>query len=393
LKAENKMADEEAWFEGDDSVIEDSSFKDYQITATPNDFNIKTIVDFVESGVVKIPGFQRNYVWDIERASRLIESLLMGLPIPQIFLYEQARNSFLVIDGQQRLMSIYYFVNRRFPRKDKRVQLRQIFAENGKIPLEVFADDKFFRTFNLQLPEQTGKGASRFHEKNYETLGDFKTTLDLTVIRNIIIRQSNPVEDRDSSIFEIFNRLNTGGVNLTAQEIRASIYQSSFMSMLDRMTFNPVWRKFIHRPEPDINLKETEILLRSFAMLVEGADYREPMGLFLNSFAKKAVTFSGDEVTYAESLMSGFFSSLQEYPREIFSVTSRTRFNISIFEATFRLICEASFKSKRLKFKAPSVAAFNKLRTDAQFVEASRFATGQATNVRMRYQRAKSILK
>ena len=75
-----------SWFEGDDSVIEDTSFKDYQITATPNDFNIKTIVDFVESGVVKIPGFQRNYVWDIERASRLIESLLMGLPIPQIFL-------------------------------------------------------------------------------------------------------------------------------------------------------------------------------------------------------------------------------------------------------------------------------------------------------------------
>ena len=130
------MAD--SWFDGDDSVIEDASFKDYQITATPNDFNIKTIVDFVDSGVVKIPGFQRNYVWDLERASRLIESLLMGLPIPQIFLYEEARNSFLVIDGQQRLMSIYYFVNGRFPRKDKRVQLRHIFADEGKIPESVF---------------------------------------------------------------------------------------------------------------------------------------------------------------------------------------------------------------------------------------------------------------
>ena len=47
----------EAWFEGDDSVIEDASFKDYQITATPNDFNIKTIVDFVESGVVRFLAF------------------------------------------------------------------------------------------------------------------------------------------------------------------------------------------------------------------------------------------------------------------------------------------------------------------------------------------------
>jgi uncharacterized protein with ParB-like and HNH nuclease domain len=382
------MVEGETWFEGDDSVIEDASFKDYQITATPNDFNIKTIVDFVQSGVVKIPGFQRNYVWDIERASRLI-----GLPIPQIFLYEQARNSFLVIDGQQRLMSIYYFVNRRFPRKDKRVHLRQIFAEHGKIPANIFADDKFFMTFNLHLPAQTGKGASRFHEKNYETLGDFKTTLDLTVIRNIIIRQSAPNEDRDSSIFEIFNRLNTGGINLTAQEIRASIYQSNFMSMLDKMTFNPVWRKFIHRQEPDINLKETEILLRSFAMLVEGSQYKEPMGLFLNSFAKKGVTFSDEEVSYGERLLLSFFDSLKKYPREIFSVTNRVRFNISIFEVTFRVMCEKAFAGKSLKIKAPDIEAFHALRADKHFVEASRFATGQSANVRTRYQQAKSILK
>lgn len=382
-----------SWFEGDDSVIEDTSFKDYQITATPNDFNIKTIVDFVESGVVKIPGFQRNYVWDIERASRLIESLLMGLPIPQIFLYEQARNSFLVIDGQQRLMSIYYFVNGRFPRKDKRIELRHIFAESGKIPTEIFEDDKFFSKFNLHLAAQTGKGSSRFHDQNYATLGDFKTALDLTVIRNIIIKQTAPEEDRDSSIFEIFNRLNTGGVNLTAQEIRASLYQSRFMTMLDKMTFNPVWRKFIHRPEPDIHLKETEILLRSFAMLADGSQYRDQMGLFLNSFAKKSATFTDEGVHYAESLFGAFFDSLKDQPREIFSATSRIRFNISIFEATFRVICERAFKNRTKEVRAPSRQSFDKLKRDEQFVQASRFATGQTRNVAIRYERAKAILK
>jgi uncharacterized protein with ParB-like and HNH nuclease domain len=56
-------------------------------------------------------------VWDLGRASKLIESLLLGLPVPQIFLYEAARNEFLVIDGQQRLMSIYYFIKQRFPKK------------------------------------------------------------------------------------------------------------------------------------------------------------------------------------------------------------------------------------------------------------------------------------
>jgi hypothetical protein len=101
------------WFEGEEGAIIDVSLKDYQITATPNDFNVKTICDFIDSGVVKIPSFQRHYVWEIERASKLIESLLIGLPIPQIFLYEEARNYFLVIDGQQRLMSIYYFFKSR----------------------------------------------------------------------------------------------------------------------------------------------------------------------------------------------------------------------------------------------------------------------------------------
>ena len=116
--------DSRAWFEGDEGSVIDASFEDYQIISTPNDFNIKTICDFVDLGVVKIPNFQRNYVWDIDRASKLIEFILIGLPIPQIFLYEQSRNSFLVIDGQQRMMSIYYFFKGRFPKKEKRVELR-----------------------------------------------------------------------------------------------------------------------------------------------------------------------------------------------------------------------------------------------------------------------------
>ena len=78
-----------------------SSIYEYDLTATPNDFNVLTIHSFIESGAVKIPAFQRNDVWDIKRASKLIESLILGLPVPQILPYEEARNSFLVIDGQQ----------------------------------------------------------------------------------------------------------------------------------------------------------------------------------------------------------------------------------------------------------------------------------------------------
>lgn len=381
------------WFEGDDSAVTDASFKDYQINATPNDFNIRTIFDFIGSGVVKIPGFQRNYVWDIGRASRLIESLLMGLPIPQIFLYEQKRNEFLVIDGQQRLMSIYYFLNGRFPIKNKRSELRHIFAENGSIPKDILANDAYFNKFNLNFPSNSPGQKSKFDGMNYDTLGEYKTSLDLTVVRNIIIRQTSPQEDRDSSIFEIFNRLNTGGVNLTSQEIRSSLYSSTFLQMIDKMTFNPVWRKIIGKPEPDINLKESEILLRSFAFLKKGGDYREPIGLFINGFAKSAMTFGATEIEFAERLFEDFFTSISNHSRDIFSVTSRNRFNISFFEATFRVICENSLKLRTIDIPVISEEKFNTLRNDAEFVNASRFATGQTANVAKRYDRAKEILR
>jgi uncharacterized protein with ParB-like and HNH nuclease domain len=384
---------EQGWYEGDDGAIQDVSFKDYQINSTPNDFNVKTIFDFIKSGVVKIPGFQRNYVWDIERASRLIESLLIGLPIPQLFLYEQSRNSFLVIDGQQRLMSIYYFLNGRFPIKSKRVELRHIFAEKGSIPDDILADDHYFTSFNLALGGKDTLRKSRFHDKNYLTLGDFKTSLDLTVIRNVIIRQTAPDEDRDSSIFEIFNRLNTGGINLTPQEIRASLYQSKFLEMIDKITLNPTWRRFLNKPEPDINLKESEILLRSFAMLVKGKEYRESMTDFINDFSKKATTFSDPEVDFASSIFVKFFDSLNAYPREIFSVTDRTRFNISYFEAVFRVLCERAFVNKDVnEIKVPPVECFDSLRKDDDFKNATRFATGQTTNVVTRFNRAKRFL-
>src|SRR3990172_6300632 len=142
LVKKNNQSDNGSWYE-DDSEQEEEEYPidQYDLTASPNDFNILTIYSFIESGVVKIPGFQRNYVWDLKRASKLIESLIIGLPVPQIFLYEEARNSFLVIDGQQRLMSIYYFKKQRFPLPEKRAELRQIFERSGKINDDVLHDD------------------------------------------------------------------------------------------------------------------------------------------------------------------------------------------------------------------------------------------------------------
>lgn len=129
----------------------DSGVKEYDITSTPNDFNIATIYSLIDNGVIKMPPFQRNYVWDEKRASKLIESILLGLPIPQIFLYEQGKNSFYVIDGQQRLLSIYFFIKQRFPTKEGRIVLRNYLTGDTKIDNSILSDDRYFKNFSLKI--------------------------------------------------------------------------------------------------------------------------------------------------------------------------------------------------------------------------------------------------
>lgn len=208
----------------------------------------------------------------------------------------------------------------------------------------------------------------------------------------MIIKQTAPQGDSDSAVFEIFNRLNTGGVNLSAQEIRASLYQSDFMLMLDSSTFSPQWLYFTGKKQPDINLKDTEILLRAFAMLANGIEYREPMGTFINGFAKKARAFSAEETEYARSLIATFLKSLSKFPKQIFSVTNRPRFNIAFFESVFRAMCEVAFRDKILDMPAVTQNQFDQLRDDKVFVSATRFSTGQVVNVKNRFERAREIL-
>ena len=159
------MNQEFTWIDPEDDLLdssEDISFSEYDISASPNDFNLKTLFDFIGSGVVKIPGFQRNYVWDKKRASKLIESIIIGIPIPQIFLYEEAKNRFTVIDGQQRYMTIYYFMKKRFPRKEKRQELRIIFDENKGIPETILNSNEYFVDFNLSLPTTQPNQKNKF---------------------------------------------------------------------------------------------------------------------------------------------------------------------------------------------------------------------------------------
>ena len=377
--------DDYAADEAEVSVVED-----YNVSTAPNDFNISTMYDFIRSGVLVIPGFQRNYVWDIKRASKLIESLIIGLPVPQIFLHEAARNRFHVIDGQQRLMSIYYFMEQRFPRDDARAKLRRIFAEHGNIPEKVLRDPDYFTDFRLNLPEKVHNSPNRLHGLTLEDLGDNKPDLLLRTVRNVIIRQNAPRDD--SAIYEIFSRLNSGGMNITPQEMRMSLYHSDFYGMLMQVNYEPEWRRLLNSPEPELRLKDVELLLRMFAMLMDAEGYAPSMSKFLNQFSKERQNNSKEANQYLEGVFKHFLKAASDLPSDVFVNKSNNRISIALMETVFAAACREKYQVRGLPEGSLNSDEIGALETDSAFLKASQQATTQRANVHKRLDRGYALV-
>lgn len=369
----------------------DSGVKEYDITSTPNDFNISTIYSLIDNGVIKMPPFQRNYVWDEKRASKLIESILLGLPIPQIFLYEQGKNSFYVIDGQQRLLSIYFFIKQRFPTKEGRIILRNYLTGDTKIDNSILSDDRYFKNFSLKLPSISNNEKNKYNKLKYDTLGEYKYSFEiLRTIRSVVIKQNEP--DDDSSIYEIFNRLNTGGQNLSPQEIRMSLYYSEFYKLLIELNELPKWRNLLKQKSVDVHFKDLEILLRCIGMLFKLDEYKSPMGKFLNAFSKSASQLSDDILIYIKELFMSFLDSCSELDNNAF-LSDKGQFIISHFEAIFIATTFDAFAKRELVTKKIIPESVLALKQDNDFINANQGSVASKANVNKRINRAKDILR
>ena len=375
---------------GSDQADDSYPIYQYDLVSSPNDFNTKTLVSYIDSGVVSIPGFQRNYVWDIKRASRLIESIIVGLPVPQIFLYEQGRNRDMVIDGQQRLMSIYYFAKERFPRKEKLAELRVKQQGRSDIPADYLKNDEYFTDFRLDLPETIPGRSNKFHRRTYSTLDeDHQSAFDLRSIRSIRVRQVSP--SGDDAMYEIFNRLNSGGINLTPQEIRRCMFDSRFYDMIYLTNLNENWRKLVGSPISDLHMKDVEILLRGFAMLIHGNDYRPSMVKFLNNFSKHAREFQEDELGRLQLLLDQFLESCKDLPLDAFH-SAQGRFSPMIFESVFVATCREAYIQNRGISGRIDDGSLRTLKDDPDFRAATQSRTSDASNVTIRLSRACEIL-
>ena len=288
-------------------------------------------------------------------------------------------------------MTIYYFIKKRFPRKEKRQELRIIFDQNKGVPDSVLNDNEFFVDFNLSLPTSQPNQKNRFNGLNYFTLDeDDRISLELRTIRNIIIKQNAPDDDH-SVVFEVFNRLNSGGVNLKPQEIRTSLFHSKFYDMLYRANLLTKWRGLTPSSVPDLNMKDVEILLRGFAMLIEGENYKPSMTKFLNKFSFMAKSYLPENIDYLEKLFGAFIDKASEADPKLFH--SKTgRFNISVYESIFVATCSTAFKNKTLKVPNIDVDKAEALKENQDFINATQSETASLKNVTARINKAKEIL-
>ena len=371
-----------------DADTDEFSVDEYNVSVAPTDFNVMTLDSLIETRMVRIPGFQRHFVWDIGRASKLIESLILGLPVPQLFLYDD-RNASLVIDGQQRLLSIYYFKRQRFPLPNRRAEIRRFFDEHRGMPDDILNDDRYFRNFNLKLPPALPDRRNRLAELTYDNLNESdRKLLNMRPVRCINI---TPRGGNDDAIYEIFNRLNTGGMNLRPQEIRTSMYHSDFYDMLNEINYHEGWRLLLNSPVADVHMKDVEILLRGFAMLLSGDRYASSMVKFLNSFSNTAKTRTRDDNERLKRLFISFITATSNLPARCFMNEGNNRFNIALYEAVFTAACLSPYRNDHPVRELNAVAIQN-LRIDPEFLEASRRATTSAANVQTRLNRARSIL-
>jgi hypothetical protein len=233
----------------------------YDITSYGADYPVDGLVKRLSNGDVVVPtfdpaapesedveNFQRRFVWTRPQMDRFIESLLLGLPVPGIFLVRDMANKLLVLDGQQRLRTLAAFYK----------------GVHG---------GREYALRHVQDP---------FKDLRYEDLDDeARRRLDDSIIHATVLRQEHPAGSQDA-VYSIFERLNTGGSPLQPQEIRVALYNGSFLRALSELNEDLDWRA-LYGPK-SVRFKDQELILRVFALFERSDQYSRPVKSFLNHY-------------------------------------------------------------------------------------------------------------
>ena len=320
----------------------------YLITSYGADYPVDMLIKRLKNNNIRIPKFQRGFVWTDKQASRFIESLLLGLPVPGIFFSKDTESAdLLVIDGQQRLKTLQFFY-------------------------EGYFKEKVFRLKDVQ---------KRFEDKTYNELdSDDRLRLDDSIIHATIVKQEEPTED-NSSIFMIFERLNTGGMLLQPQEIRSAIYQGEFVELLDSLNKHPNWRNIYGNISK--RMKDQEFILRFFAFYLFREHYQKPLKGFLNTYMSQNRHLK----LHNERILSDLFVRTVNYISEVLGKKAfrpKRAINASVFDSIIVGVADMLNKKEKLPTNKKFLSAYYRLINNPDYIISTTDATSDEPVVEKR---------
>lgn len=222
----------------DEEADDDYSDNDlFEISSWGADLSFRELINRYDDDELVKPELQRNYVWDKPEASRFIDSILLGLPVPSIFLAKTKEDKLLIIDGYQRLMTVRDYVKGIYSKDGSQFKLSRI--------------DKIHERWQGKL----------FSELSSEEQRRIRNT----TIHAIIFMQQQPKRG-DTSLYQIFERINSSGRTLLPQEIRNCVYQGKLNSLLIELNKLPDWRALWGSASVDDRMRDIEFILRFFAL-------------------------------------------------------------------------------------------------------------------------------
>lgn len=350
----------------DDNSLDDTASDDtvvpekYDITSFGADYDVEGLVNRLRRGDIFIPSFQRNYVWNQNLASRFIESLLLGLPIPGIFFARETEsNKLIVIDGQQRLRTLQFFYDGYFRPKQ---------------------GDDVKKVFKLQRVQPQFEG----HE--YKNLAERdRVMLNDSIIHATIIKQISPKDD-DTSLYHIFERLNSGGISLGPQEMRTAVYHGHIIDLVKELNGDPDWRSIFG--QENNRLKDQEFVLRFLALYFSGDHYKHPMGEFLTVFAKK---YQRTDAGFLAEARQIFLETIKLVHRSLGNRAFRPDkvLNAALFDAVMVGLARKIALGKFTNLEAVK-NAYDTLLQDDEFIALISQHTSDDSNVEQRLQKATS---
>lgn len=223
------------------------------------DWTVETILSQIDKDNIDLnPAFQRRNAWNDSKRSKLIESLIVGVPVPEIVLAEDKdkKRSFIVIDGKQRLLAIAGY------------------ADPGKYAVWESAKLRGLTT-RSDLNGYTYKKI----EGSEDPRGDIRNLMNSDIRCTIISNYES-----SQVLYDIFYRLNTGSVPLSSQELRQVLNRGDFANYLIETTNNPIpLHDVLNLKGPDARLRDAEILLRYIAFSMFGDEYTGNLTPFLDS--------------------------------------------------------------------------------------------------------------